>query len=98
MTMTWKALRRYVDRDKLLRQIGLEERSPSGDFLTGLGFFSVGVLVGAGLGLLFAPRRGQDMRAMMTDAWRNRAASRGGSAAHPMGAEAGVPPTTSIGH
>jgi hypothetical protein len=97
MTMRWKALRRYVDRDRLLRQLGLEERSPGGDFLTGLGLFSVGVLVGAGLGLLFAPRRGEDMRAMMTDAWRNRAASRG-TATHPMGAEAGVPPTTSIGH
>jgi hypothetical protein len=99
MAMSWKAMRRMVDRDLLLKRIGLEERSPGSDFLTGLGLFSVGVLVGAGLGLLFAPKRGEDMRAMMTDAWRSRSAGRPGEGTHPMGAEAGVPPTTtSFGH
>jgi|GEM_PF-1340406 len=95
-----KAMRRMVDRDNILRQLGLEQRSPGSDFLTGLGLFSVGVLVGAGLGLLFAPKRGEDVRAMVSDRWRNRnAAKLPGDVSHPMGAEAGVPPTTStIGH
>jgi hypothetical protein len=109
MAMSWKAMRqmidrkamrRMIDRDNLLRQLGLEQRSPGSDFLTGLGLFSVGVLVGAGLGLLFAPKRGEDVRAMMSDRWRNRnAAKLSAEGTHPMGAEAGVPPTTStIGH
>lgn len=100
MAMSWKAMRRMIDRDSLLKQLGLEERTPAGDLLTGLGLFSVGVLVGAGLGLLFAPKRGEDVRAMMTDRWRNRnAAKLSGDVAHPMGAEAGIPPTTTtVGH
>ena len=100
MAMSWKAMRRMIDRESLLRQIGLEQRSPANDFLTGLGLFSVGVLVGAGLGLLFAPKRGEDVRAMMSDRWRSRnAAKLAGDISHPMGAEAGVPPTTTtIGH
>lgn len=102
MVMSWKAMRRMVDRvdrDTILRQLGLEQRTPGSDFLTGLGLFSVGVLVGAGLGLLFAPRRGEDVRAMVTDRWRSRGAAKLGDVAHSMGAEAGVPPTTTTaGH
>jgi hypothetical protein len=74
--MSWRAMKRLGnrlgDRDFLLGRLGLEERSPTSDFFTGLGLFSVGVLVGAGLGLLFAPRRGEEMRTLMGDAWRNR--------------------------
>jgi hypothetical protein len=100
----WKSVRRALDREALLRQLGLEERSPAGDFFTGLGLFSVGVLVGAGLGLMFAPKRGEDFRAMMGEAWRNRGAR--GNADQPLsslGAEAAMPPTgagtsAGIGH
>lgn len=97
MAMSWKAMKRLLDRETLLRQVGLEERTPGSDVLTGLGLFSVGVLVGAGLGMLFAPRRGEDVRAWVTDQWRSRA-SKLSEAAQNMGAEAGVPPTTSVGH
>src|SRR5512138_3847112 len=72
MDMTWKAVRNAIDREALLKRVGLEERSPAGDFFTGLGLFSVGVLVGAGLGLLFAPKRGEEMRQAVNEAWRNR--------------------------
>ncbi len=72
MDMTWKAVRNAIDREALLKRMGLEERSPAGDFFTGLGLFAVGVLVGAGLGLMFAPKRGDEMRATLNDAWRNR--------------------------
>jgi hypothetical protein len=88
----WKAMKRYVDRDALLRAMGLEQRSPSGDFLTGLGLFSVGVLVGAGLGLMFAPSAGGEMRQRMGERWRSRRA--GG---HELGADGGLPPMTSQG-
>ena len=65
-----------LERDELLRRVGLETHTPTSDFFTGLGLFAVGVLVGAGLGLMFAPKRGEDMRAMMTEAWKNRPAAR----------------------
>ncbi len=97
MAMSWKAMKRMLDRDSLLRQVGLEERTPGSDFLTGLGLFSVGVLVGAGLGMLFAPRRGEDVRAWVSEQWRSRS-NKAVEAAQHMGAEAGIAPTTSAGH
>ncbi len=72
MAMSWKAMRSMWDRDALLERMGLEKRSPAADFFTGLGLFSVGVLVGAGLGLMFAPKRGEEMRSQLNEAWRNR--------------------------
>ena len=72
MDMSWKAVRNAMDREALLKRMGLEERTPAGDFFTGLGLFAVGVLVGAGLGLMFAPKRGEEMRHTLEEAWRNR--------------------------
>ena len=46
-------------------RLGLERRTPAGDLFTGLGLFAVGVLVGAGLGLMFAPKRGDEMRQLV---------------------------------
>ncbi len=94
MDMTWKAVRNALDREALLKRMGLEERTPAGDFFTGLGLFAVGVLVGAGLGLMFAPKRGEEMRATLEEAWRNR--GRGEQDyQRDLGAESGVP---SSGH
>ncbi len=88
MAMSWKAMRSMVDRDELLKRLGLEERSPTGDFFTGLGLFAVGVLVGAGLGLMFAPKRGDEMRQAVGEAWRSRGT--GGEAwDRELGADAG---------
>lgn len=90
MAMSWKTMRNVLDRDALLERVGLEKRTPTGDFFTGLGLFSVGVLVGAGLGLIFAPKRGDEMRAMLNDAWKSRARAPE-EFAHEIGGE-GVPP------
>lgn len=91
MAMSWKAMRAMMDRDELLKRVGLEERTPAGDFFTGLGLFSIGVLVGAGLGVMFAPKRGDEMRSALNEAWRNR--GRGGQDfGKDLGSEAGVPP------
>lgn len=96
MTNTsWKAVKGMLDREMLLRRMGLEERTPTSDFFTGLGLFSVGVLVGAGLGLLFAPKRGEDVRAMVQEAWRNRTKTAGPDY-QAMGAETASPST--VGH
>jgi gas vesicle protein len=72
MAMTWKAMRSAIGRDELLDRMGLERQTPTGDFFTGLGLFAVGVLVGAGLGLMFAPKRGEEMRGALNEAWKNR--------------------------
>ena len=93
MAMTWKAMRNAFDRDELLERIGLERRTPAGDFFTSLGLFAVGVLVGAGLGLMFAPKRGDEMRSALNDAWRNRG-RRAQDFAHDLGTESGVSPPT----
>jgi hypothetical protein len=77
MTMTWKKARKMLDRmdrDTLLRSVGYERRSATADVFGGLGLFAVGVLVGAGLGLMFAPARGEEMRSKVGDAWRSRRA------------------------
>jgi hypothetical protein len=98
MELSWNRMRRMMDREAVLRQLGLEQRTPGSDFFTGLGLFSIGVLVGAGLGLLFAPKRGEDMRAMVSEAWRKRDASRLADIGQQIGAEAGITSSSPMGH
>ncbi len=80
---------RKLDKDDLLSAMGLEESNPAGDFFTGLGLFAVGLLVGAGLGILFAPKRGSEMREQVGDVIRNRSRD-AMDYAQQLGAEAGV--------
>lgn len=47
--------------DELLRAIGLQ-RTRSNDLLGGVAVFGAGMLVGAGLALLFAPTSGAEIR------------------------------------
>jgi hypothetical protein len=50
-------------RDDLASTIGLEARtSTTGDMLTAFGIFGTGIILGAGLALLFAPKAGQEIR------------------------------------
>ena len=54
---------RNMDRDDILRVIGLETRRSTADYiLPALGLFGAGIVVGAGLGLLFAPKSGREIR------------------------------------
>jgi len=51
-----------LEKDDLLNLIGLETRKgPSDWLLPTLGAFSVGLLVGAGIGLLLAPKPGNEL-------------------------------------
>ncbi len=53
-----------LDRDDLLEAIGLErKRSSAESLLPALGFFGLGLVVGAGLGLLVAQKPGRELRA-----------------------------------
>jgi hypothetical protein len=49
--------------ERALAAIGLQPRRSASDYiLPALGLFGVGMLVGAGLGLLLAPKQGRELR------------------------------------
>ena len=53
----------YLDKDELLSQLGLETKSSLGhSIISALGPFGVGMLVGAGVALLLAPKSGRELR------------------------------------
>lgn len=52
-----------LDKDELLNLIGLETRKDTSDYLLpALGAFTVGVLLGVGVGLMLAPKPGNELR------------------------------------
>jgi hypothetical protein len=52
-----------MDKDDVLDLLGLEtKKGPTDWLLPTLGAFSVGLLLGAGLGLLMAPKPGSELR------------------------------------
>ncbi len=57
-------LENLPSRDDVLRALGsgIGTRRRSSDVLPGLALFGAGILVGAGLALLFAPQSGQELR------------------------------------
>ncbi|HVV51030.1 MAG TPA: YtxH domain-containing protein [Polyangia bacterium] len=60
--MTFKDLRN-MDKDDVLGLMGLETKSSTaGDLAMTLGTFGVGLLVGAGIALLLAPKPGNELR------------------------------------
>lgn len=54
---------REIDKDDLLRYVGLQtKRSATEWILPSLGLFGLGMLVGAGVALLTAPKSGRELR------------------------------------
>jgi hypothetical protein len=63
-----------IDRDDVLEALGLQERrSGVATTLGTLGIFALGCLVGAGIGLAFAPKSGDELRNELGDRVRRRA-------------------------
>jgi hypothetical protein len=63
-----------IDRDDVLESIGLQERrSALATTLGSLGIFVLGCLVGAGIGLAFAPKSGDELRNELGDKVRRKA-------------------------
>jgi hypothetical protein len=63
-----------IDRDDVLQAIGLEERSSAWASTLGtIGIFALGCLVGAGIGLAFAPKSGEEFRSELGDRMRRKA-------------------------
>ena len=56
-------LRALPSKDDITSAVGLEARSSTtGNMLTAFAIFGTGMILGAGLALLFAPKAGQEMR------------------------------------
>ncbi len=71
--MTMKELRK-LDKDDVLGMIGLESKTSTGAWLAGtLGTFGVGLLVGAGIALMLAPKAGIELRQDLRDKLRRTA-------------------------
>lgn len=52
-----------LEADDVLEHLGLQRRRTAADWLLpGLGLFGLGVIVGAGLGLMLAPKPGSELR------------------------------------
>lgn len=65
-----------LDKDDLLDLVGLQQKSAADWIVPTISAFSVGVLVGAGIGLLLAPKPGSELREDL----RNRLQSAGDQA------------------
>ena len=62
-----------LSSDDVLGALGLQTRRTTVDYLLpALGIFGVGVLVGASLGMLFAPKPGAELRHQIGDRVRRR--------------------------
>ncbi|HJK93949.1 MAG TPA: YtxH domain-containing protein [Polyangiaceae bacterium LLY-WYZ-15_(1-7)] len=63
-----------IEIDDLLGKVGLMRRPGfAAQALPSLGFFAMGFTVGAGVGLLFAPMKGQEMREKILEQLSNLA-------------------------
>jgi hypothetical protein len=63
-----------IDKDDVLEALGLEERSSGWATALGtVGIFALGCLVGAGIGLAFAPKSGEEFRSELGERMRRKA-------------------------
>jgi gas vesicle protein len=60
-----------LDKDEILNMLGLETKSSTAGWVAGtLGTFGLGLLVGAGIALMLAPKPGRELRDDIRDRLR----------------------------
>jgi hypothetical protein len=63
-----------IDRDDVMEALGIQERRSGWTTAFGsIGIFALGCLVGAGIGLAFAPKAGDELRNELGDKVRRKA-------------------------
>jgi hypothetical protein len=83
---------RKLDKDDILEMMGLQSRTSTAAWLAGtLGTFGVGLLVGAGLGMLLAPKAGRELRDDLRDRFRRVPSDADDAVAGMGGRESGQP-------
>ena len=55
-------IRNLPSTEDIIRALGLQTRRTNGDVMPSIALFGAGMLVGAGLALLFAPSSGRELR------------------------------------
>ncbi|HVZ89807.1 MAG TPA: YtxH domain-containing protein [Polyangia bacterium] len=69
-----------LSKDELLVLLGLQKKpSTEARLSETLGIFGLGLLVGAGIALILAPKRGRELRNDIRDRWRRQADGRSAS-------------------
>ncbi len=82
--MRWEKLR-DMSKDDLLALFGLETRRGFwGSLLPGVGLVGAGLLIGAGLGLMLAPRSGHELRRDLRERYASKVAGLSETPAQPM--------------
>jgi gas vesicle protein len=62
---------RNLDKEDILEMMGLQSKSSTAAVVGGtVGIFAIGLLVGAGLGMLLAPKAGRELRDDLRDRFR----------------------------
>jgi hypothetical protein len=79
LSPAYRNLRRR-DVDDWLASIGLARRHVARDVAGSVGLVAFGLGLGVAAGLLFAPRRGGELRRQLRERWQSAAAERGSSA------------------
>jgi hypothetical protein len=68
----YRKLRR-MDADDWLATVGLERRNVAVDVASAVGFICLGTVIGIGVGLLMAPKRGSELRRELNQKVRDTA-------------------------
>lgn len=61
--------------DRMLDKMGLQRKTAQDTTFASIGLFGLGLAVGASLGLLFAPKRGEELRSEALDKLPGRSSS-----------------------
>jgi hypothetical protein len=86
---------RRLDKDEILSRLGLETKPSIGETVSSvIGLFGAGVLVGAGVALLLAPKSGRELREDLRKTLGGEDLWEGGAGSDPGAVQRGSKPAT----